>query len=298
MAYLKNLTVSRVSFVNRAANKRQFLLRKAAEILPSTTTTTTKQSDDQDQDKNKGKGKTTRGEFTMRKEILDLLQKCVSVDKLTKTAEIVAVLKADTALKITDTEIADVEKFVPLALATFTPAALTPPAPIAAPVATTIEKDEVSASVRKELDDMKAENAILRKETNDTRDKMLKASIVEWVTKECDFLNVNTEDAATQIFELEKAGHKSAADTLRKSFQAASAAVKNSAIFAEQGSRNPGNVHGTVGETILTAVTAAQDTVKKSGVAVSPVEVIKSAIKGTKLYGQYREEHIARARRG
>ena len=91
MAYLKNLSVNKISFVNKAANKRKFVLLKS----------------DETPDNNMG------DVIRMRKEIKAKLIEVMKSE--TAIEKIVVLLKADADLKVTEAEVLEVTDFVEVA---------------------------------------------------------------------------------------------------------------------------------------------------------------------------------------
>jgi hypothetical protein len=280
MAYLKNLSVNKISFVNKAANKRKFVLLK---------------SDDSNADDN-NMGDVIR----MRKEVKDSL---ITVMKTEQSPEkIMEILKANVPLAITEAEVAEVNDFVEVANAA-TCAATAAADAKKKKVADEAAAAEAAAKTKKEEGNSDMEKAELLKANQDLMTRLSKMEndqkkrdLVSWLQKECAFLPEDVDKAADTIMQLETVS-KEAAEKFKETLQKSSAAIQNSKLFNEVGVSTDSLMKSEGdGFELIRKVSRSFDELKKSDKPMTP-DAVKNIVNGFgNEYESYRKSHILRAK--
>jgi hypothetical protein len=260
---LTDLKVTKVSFVKRGANKRQFFLAKSADFV----------------EEGAVKPINKPGGAKMRPEIKVKLGEILKKER--DAESICALLKEDAVLKVTDEELSEVKDFVGL----IPPLQKVEPAPEAALLA------KAQADAKKAEEDNRSLQARLAKIEEDNHNK----TVSEWVEKECPYLNMTTADAASQIVKAEKVDPETA-ESLKKSFKSTSDALRISQLTKELG-RNGEEGLDPVGGNVVAEVVKKTQELKKGSDAKSS-DIIMAAIKdvGAARYENYRKEFNRRAR--
>jgi hypothetical protein len=282
MGFLKDLTVSKISFVTKAANKRKFVLLKSEDA------------------------KIDNGEYLpMRKELKDALSSVIkskSTVNLAKTEDIIAVLKSDTVLKMTDAEVAEITDYMDVIKQST----------IEDPI---IETKPVvdSTIIQKQEDNKKEEEKMEKAEKDALLDRLQKAEtaladvtksnkrsgIVTWLQKECPFLPDDLQKTADTIMELD-AVSPAAAESFKSTLQKSSVAVQNSKMFEEKGRTSTESILKSDGDSngfdLVRKVSDALTTLKKSDKPMNASN-LTSIIQGFgNEFETYRKSHILRAR--
>jgi len=292
MSYLKDVNVKLVSFVRKAANMRTFPLLKSADPV------------------NNIENNNNEEYKPMRKEVKEKLLKTLKVEEnLTKeSADIVNIMKADTELKLSDAEVAELTDYVDVAKAGF---------PFTAKPEDKKEESDKKKEEKKEKDEVKGKemqksvdesNAVLLKKISDletTLSNMSKSaerhSIIEFLKNDCSFLPADVEKTADTIISLQGVS-KESADSYKETLKKASAAVEQSSILKEVGTstdeilKSESSVEGFE---LIKKFTDKLDTIKKSadGNKVSSNEIVNLIKSFGSQYDSYRIAHILRAKR-
>jgi hypothetical protein len=265
MPCLKNLNVKKVSFVRRGANKREFFLAKSADFRGSN------QEGDVNNNNKSGGATTMRPEVRLK--LGEILKKERDVER------VCALLKEDTVLKAQDSEIAEVRDFVALI-----------PAPDPTPALELAKSQDTIA---------KAEAARVAAETElkNIKETTHKAEIKKWVSENCSHLTgMNADEATEKILKAEKVDADTA-ETLKKSFQSTSDALKASEIVKEIG-RGGEDSYDPIGGNLVAEVSKVASELKKSDSSRSGSNAVIAAIRSTghARYENYRKEFNHRVR--
>jgi hypothetical protein len=288
MSFLKDVIVSRVSFVRKAANKRKFLLLKS----------------DEGTIENLGDVVIKEEEIykPMRNEVkTKLVEVLKSTDNTQKTVdEIIALVKSDTSLNLIETEVAEITDFVDFhKQASTTVADVVIPPVVEVPLTKTQEEIE-----KEEKDNM--DNAQLLKQVEDLTTKLdvmtksaQRRDILTFLQKECAFLPEDINKTADTIMEL-TAVNPATAETFKESLKKASVAVEHSSILKEVGSSTEALLKSEGdGFDLIRKFSADMSELKKS--ADGGVMTSESIVNLVKSYGNqfndYRIAHILRAKR-
>jgi hypothetical protein len=288
MAYLKNLSVNKISFVNKAANKRKFVLLKS----------------DETPDNNMG------DVIRMRKEIKAKLIEVMKSE--TAIEKIVVLLKADADLKVTEAEVLEVTDFVEVANAATCSAAEAAAAKLEVDKK---KKTEETEKAEKAADNTKKEDKDKEPNMPDTeKSELLKANqdlmtrlskmendqkkrdLVSWLQKECAFLPEDVNKAADTIMQLE-AVSKEAAEKFKETLQKSSTAIQNSKLFSEVGVSTDSLMKSEGdGFELIRKVSRSFDELKKSDKPMTP-DAVRHIVNGFgNEYESYRRSHIQRAK--
>ena len=285
MSFLKDVKVSKVSFVRKAANKRNFLLLKADEGITD------------DQIKNEEY-------IPMRKEVKDKLITVMKAEEnVEKTsAEVADILKADEVLKVSDTEVAEIVDFVDFAKAAS--------GSCDKPAGDKLNNKEVNANEDDKEDMAKTEDLLkeveLLKKSLETANTTINSitkdtqrrDILSFLAKECAFAPGDVNKHADTIMELEKAAPEAAA-SYKETLKTASVSVEQSKLFKEVGSSTEDLLKAeSDGFDLIKKFDASFNELKKSADKNTPsAEAIVSLVKSFgNQYNDYREAHIRRAK--
>lgn len=263
MRYLCNLKVKKVSFVRRGANRRQFFLAKSADYV--------------DESGEKSINKQSGGAHKMRPEVKTKLSDILKKER--DMERVCVLLKEDTALAVTEEELGEVKEvmsFIPVAPAESDAAALA----------------KAQADARRAEDEKKALEARLTKVEQENHRK----ATSEWVEKECQYLNMTTEDAVNQIIKAESVSLETA-EILKQSFKSTSDALRISKLTKEMG-RGGDDALDPIGGNLVAEVVKKTQDLKKSDGGTKASDLISEAIKsvGPGRYETYRSEFNRRAR--
>lgn len=274
MAYLHNLKVNKISFVDSPANQRSFLLLKSATVV-----------DDNNKNVNK------QEEHSVRPEVRT---KLTEIRKSTSDpAAIINLLKGDAGLKVTDSEIAEITTALELLKSLEAPPTPAPnPTPTPTPTPTPAPTISVDA-----FESLRKQNETQAKQIEDLLKANEKSEVTKWVSENCPYYPGSASELVDDIISLRKIDAK-AAERLQKSAQSASDHIKNSSMFNENGANTSIDTE-TVGGDFLKKISAQITTLRKSAnnKALS-VDEIRDIVKsqGDVAYRQYRREHILRAK--
>jgi hypothetical protein len=276
MGFLKDLTVSKISFVTKAANRRKFVLMK---------------SDDN----------TNKEEFIpMRKEVQT---KLVELLKSQDTSEkVLELLKADTSLNIQEAELPNIAECIEVIKMT---AIVT--TPVIPPVVPVVD----STTIQKQEDNKKEEEKMEKAEKDALLDRLQKAEtaladvtksnkrsgIVSWLQKECPFLPEDLQKTADTIMELD-AVSPAAAESFKVTLQKSSIAVQNSKMFEENGRTSIEGILKSDGDgfDLVHKVSDALATLKKSDKPMNASNLVNVIQGFGRDFETYRKAHILRAR--
>lgn len=275
MAFLSELNVKKVSFVNRAANKRKFLLLKSDD-----------HGDQKIEKEQEHEEESTIMKDEIRKSVRLLLKSGTSDEKIVET------LKAE--YKLTDPEIAEVKNSLDFARSVVTPDAAKPEVKKQDPEP---EPDPEPEGIRKDLEEMRKENAAMREAIQKDTENRMKSEIRKWLSDNCTHLPADSAQITEDIFKMQQTNPEGA-DRLKQSLKASSEAVRNSFILVEKGSSYDASPV-PMGNTILQKVRTSLEEIRKSGNNVQKgSDVISDAVKslGSAAYKQYRAEHNYRAK--
>lgn len=276
-SFLKDLAVEKISFVRRAANKRRFLLMKASDQSVAD-----KSKKDVDVDLN---NKKTKGENQVRPEIKSRVASIMKEAKLLKETrtvdQIIALLHADAALKITDAEVSDVRNALDIA-GSFV----------------VVEDDKDNKKVEKKstetddrLDTLQKQQTALAEENKQLRDRLEKEEtqrerrdLLTRLSNEAGTLPADTEKAVDNYMKIKKSDPE-AAKFFWDSLISSANAIARSGLLGEVG-RSGGipvddsSVEGKIVADIRKA--QAEVKVKKSGdteTKIDEVAVITDVLK-------------------
>jgi hypothetical protein len=285
MAFLTDIKVDRVSFVRKAANKRTFVLLKSADSIIN----------------KKEKKEEEEVYKPMRKEVKDVLLKTLKVEEnITKSsADIVDILKADVELKLSETEIVELNDYVDVAKAGF---------PFISPEDKKKKAEEEAAKLKlkkedeekmtKSQEDLVKEISSLKKSLDEITKATEKRDILSFLQKECAFLPEDIEKTADIILSLPTSAATAYKETLKK----ASAAVEHSTLLKEIGNstdeilKSESQVDGF---DLIKKFSTSLETIKKSaeGKPVSSETIVNLMKSFGPQYNDYRVAHILRAKR-
>jgi hypothetical protein len=283
MAFLQNLKVSKVSFVNRAANKRKFLLLKSVDGK--------EREIEQPTDKNQESNPMLKDD--VQKSVRLLLKANMTDEKIVET------IKSE--FKISDSETAELK--AALAISRSMAESLVPTAP-KDPKDPKITKevdpedeDDSDPAIRKELADMRKENSEMRETIKKDAEDRKKGEIRIWLSENCTHLTADANQMVDDIFKMQ-AANPEGSERLKASLKASSDAIKNSSFLVEKGSSFD-TAPVPTGDVIMKKVRTTLDEIQKSGTSVvKGSDVIINAVKslGANAYKQYRSEHNYRAK--
>lgn len=263
MSFLKNLKVSKVSFVRRGANKREFLLLKSDTL-----------GDGGTGDGNKGnkKGQEHQGGTKVRKEVKDAITLLM---KTNKKSEIVNLLKSNTELKITEQETQEVTNALDLL-----PETENQPPPANPPT-----------DLLKTVEELRKQNEALAVQLQESADIRKKDDIRARLKKECSHLPIAEDQAVEQLFKLEKID-KVSADLLFNSFKQTSELTKKSIILSEIGSSGVAEEAGSVVSEYLREMKKEDNVVKKADGKPDMTETVMRVVRklGPDKWDSYRKE--------
>ena len=289
MSYLKDLTVSKVSFVRKAANKRKFLLLKA---------------DDSESESVLN----TKEYIPMRKEVKEAM---INILKSASSDDVVAVLKADVNLKLTESEAVEIADYVDVVKMTATEKKKLMEEDKKKDDAGIPHTDKINDNdednvkkMAKELEPTENEKQLLLKidSLTSTLEKLSKESkrrdIVSWLQKECPFLPDDISKTADEIMELD-AANPTLAERYRTTLKKASTAMEKSSIFSEQGvSTDVLLKNESEGFDLIQKFNNDLQTLKKSANGeISSKDIVNLVKQHGSEYNQYRVAHILRAKR-
>ena len=315
MALLRSLKVDKVSFVQRPANKRKFLILKSAEVSSQkkkkTTTVTHKKNASK-----KAKGEIKRMDAELKKVLKALVGTHKSVEDVMKAlgesedvklseeqlgaAKDVVELMFGMKPKVDD----DAEKVRKAAEeAAKKAAALAKKA--AADAKKVVSIDPAAAAIAKkaadDLADALSRTEKLEKQLAATERRTAITDIRREIDTDCPHFTGDSSEAATYLYDLRKSDKK-AAEFFMNTLKSASVVASNPDLFTEIGKSGESDLDTSqiLGSNFITEIKKMKDVVAKSGVQKSEVEIITDAIRGMSgdAYGQYRHAHIRRAKRG
>jgi hypothetical protein len=298
MPYLKDLSVSKVSFVHKAANKRRFLLLKSED------------ESDLNLNLNPQSKKEVEGYIPMRKELKDKLIEVIKSGK--ELDQIVDILKSDSTLSVTESEVVEISDYIDVVKMTAAEkkknklmeedkkldASGTPHTD----KINDHDEDNKKKMEKQENDDKQvllqkidSLTATLEKLTKDGK----RRDIVSWLQKECPFLMEDIQKTADDILELE-AVSPSAAEKYKVGLQKASVTVENSKLFTEVGVSTDTLLKSeSDGFELISKFNAGLQNLKKSAStnSISASDIV-NLVKGFgDNYADYRVAHIRRAKR-
>jgi vacuolar-type H+-ATPase subunit I/STV1 len=308
MSFLKDVSVSRISFVKKAANLRKFLLLKAAvanDDIDVVDVVDVVNKNDNKINKINEKNEKEESYKPMRKEVkeafLAIVKNAVVPDNL------VELLKADTTLKITDAEIVEVNSYADVIKSV---------APEKTEKTEKVEKAEKTDNTNnkdsektEKMEKSEVNNEKLLKQVEDLTTKLetitksaQRRDIVSFLEHECPFLTEDIQKTADLIVSLESASPE-AAESFKTSLKKASALMENSPVLTEFGSSTDEFLKSEAesdGFSLIKKFDNAITNLKKSadgGNAALKAEDIVRVIKGFgKDYVAYRDAHIHRAK--
>jgi hypothetical protein len=296
MSYLKDLTVSKVSFVRKAANKRKFLLLKA---------------DDSDSDSSVNVPNTEEY-IPMRKEVKEAMINILkSASSATDDMNVVDMLKADINLKLTESEAVEVADYVDVVKMTAAEKKKLLEEDKKLDAAGTPHKDKINDNdednvkkMAKETEPTENEKQLLLKidsltSTLETLSKESKRrDIVSWLQKECPFLPDDVTKTADEIMELD-AANPTLAERYRTTLKKASVAMQQSNLFTEQGVSTDVLLKSeSEGFDLIQKFNNDLQTLKKSANGnVSSADIVNLVKQHGSEYNNYRKAHILRAKR-
>lgn len=296
-SFLRDVHVSKVSFVRKAANKRKFLLLKSADVINTN----------------------INEEYTpMRKEVKEkIVTLCKAAENVEKSAaDIMVLLKADAELKLEEKEVAEATDFISFAkeIGCAAPASASKNADAekkakeekekeAMKKADTNLNDSINDS-NKKVEDLVKQVSSLQAQLKKSADDMARRDVIKFLQDECSFLTEDINKAADTIMQI-AAIDATAAENYKQTLKKASAAVEQSALLKESGSSLEDMVKSEsetnlTGFDIIKKFSDSFATLKKSASADGKhvsVEQITDLVKGFgSRYNDYRVSHILRAR--
>lgn len=302
MGFLKNLKVSKVSFVRRGANKRKFLLLKSAEDI-------------------------TNSDQMHKEELMQELVKTKVIEILNKEQDpvkVVSLLKADSEivnLKLSDEDFVEVTNSVEFFKALI-PTEKSDDEKKAAEEKAKLEKEAAAAAkkaaaasngdddltmsdVVKQLAEMTSavkksneQNQTLSEKLEKQEEEIARRDILKWLTINCPYLPADVQKTADEILAVQKVS-VSAAQTMKDGFQRASAALANSDAFDQIGNGQDGQIGPKIpGSAFLQEIQKELKEVKKSGETVDEPAIIRGIVNGggRNNYLAYRNQVIQRAK--
>ncbi len=301
MALLKNLKVDKVSFVQRPANKRKFLVLKSADLEDDLKGTqkgkvvTTK------------KGASTKGEIKrMDAKLKELLKSLVAAHK--SVDEVMKALgeSKDVELSEDATSAAKdvvelmmgmkpLEKKVEKKVEKKTVAPVVPAPPVIDPAIAAIAKKQ-----QKDLEKALERTTALEKKLAATEKRTAIEEIRREVDAECPHFAGDAAEAASYLYDLRKSDKK-AAEFFMNTLKASSVIAESPELFTEIGKSGEADLEASqiLGSNFLLEIKKAKDALAKSGVQKSEVEIITDAVRGVggDSYQAYRQAQIRRAKR-
>lgn len=224
MGFLKDVSVSKVSFVRKAANKRKFLLLKSEDCGDNDNN-----SDNVDNNDNKEM-------YTpMRKEVKDaILTIFKNAEPTATSADIITVLKSNVELKLSEQEMTEATDYVDFVKMASVNINVNPN--------TGIEKKEETAEMKKEdTVDSNSNNVELMKQVQNLTAQLAELnksaqrnSIVTWLQKECAFAAIDIEKTADAILNMQSVDPASA-ELFKDSLKKSSTVLENAPILREVG---------------------------------------------------------------
>jgi len=314
MALLRNLKVDKVSFVQRPATKRKFLILKSAKVSSQKkkTTTVTHKKDAS----KKAKGEIKRMDAKLKKILKALVGTHKSVEDVMKA------LGESKDVELSEEQTSAAKDVVELMFG------------MKPEVETAAEKEAKAAQVKKAAEEKaNAEKklaalaidpgsvkaaALAKKAADDLADALSRTEKLEKqlaaterrtaitdirreIDTDCPHFTGDATEAATYLYDLRKSDKK-AAEFFMNTLKSASVVASNPDLFTEIGKSGESDL-GTsqiLGSNFITEIKKMKSAVAKSGVKKSEVEIITDAVRGMggDVYEQYRHAHIRQAKRG
>jgi hypothetical protein len=264
--YLHNLQVSKVSFVGKPANKREFLLLKSTEG----------DSNKQTNNQKSVYGGTKPMRDVVKQKLTDLMKSGHDPDK------VIDVLKSDDVVKLQDDEVQEVQNFLD----------------ITSSVSTQKKQDSETTELQKRAETAEKEKEDLLKRVSALENTQHRDSVREWVKKNCAFVPHATESIVENIIKLERVDATSA-EEFKESLQKSSAAIAQSRALSEAGTTRDA-LSKDIGTTDLVSKVMKQiSEVRKSEGKPATAAAIEGVIKSHgNAYIEYMEAHRQRARTG
>jgi len=301
MAFLQNLSVKKVSFVRRGANKRKFLLLKSEEL------------NDGDQKQQK--------EELMQKLVKEKVMEILKAEQ--DPAKVIEALKADKeieGLDLSDEEFTEVKNSVEF-LKALHPTSGSDDEKKKKEEKMKKEKEEKEEAARKaaaangdstQLSEVVKQLATMTKamEASNDQNKTLaeklekqekviaRRDILKWLAINCPYLPADIQKTADEILTLQDTS-ESAAQIMKDSLQRSSAALENSDAFLEVGNGSDGNIGPSIpGSEFLREIKKELAAVKKSGDEVDEPAIIRDIVNdgGRNNYLAYRLQQIQRSK--
>jgi len=319
MALLRNLKVDKVSFVQRPATKRKFLILKSAKVSSQKkkTTTVTHKKDAS----KKAKGEIKRMDAKLKKILKALVGTHKSVEDVMKA------LGESKDVELSEEQTSAAKDVVELMFG------------MKPEVETAAEKEAKAAQVKKASEEKAAAEkkaaeevvkkaladpeaaaatALAKKAADDLADALSRTEKLEKqlaaterrtaitdirreIDTDCPHFTGDATEAATYLYDLRKSDKK-AAEFFMNTLKSASVVASNPDLFTEIGKSGESDL-GTsqiLGSNFITEIKKMKSAVAKSGVKKSEVEIITDAVRGMggDVYEQYRHAHIRQAKRG
>ena len=319
MALLRNLKVDKVSFVQRPANKRKFLILKSAEVSSQKkkTTTVTHKKDAS----KKAKGEIKRMDAELKKVLKALVGTHKSVEDVMKA------LGESKDVELSEEQLGAAKDVVELMFG-MKPKGETDAEKAAKAAQVKKVAEEKAAQVKKAAEEKAAALAIdpgsvkaaalAKKAADDLADALSRTEKLEKqlaaterrtaitdirreIDTDCPHFTGDSSEAATYLYDLRKSDKK-AAEFFMNTLKSASVVASNPDLFTEIGKSGESDLDTSqiLGSNFITEIKKVKEIVAKSGVKKSEVEIITDAIRGMSgaAYDQYRHAHIRRAKRG
>jgi len=287
MSFLQNLSVKKVSFVRRGANKRKFLLLKSEDVI------------------NHDQIKEEEMQELVKAKVMEILK---SEQDPTK---VVALLKADKeieGLELTDEDFTEVQTSIEFlkAIPPTPPVKKEEPKPKEEPKS--VEKSDEGiqlaevvkqmASMTTALESSNAANKAMAEKLEKQEKDIARRDIVKWLTINCPYLPADVQKTADEILLIQEQS-ESAAQIMKDSLQRTSAALQNSDAFGETGNGSEGQIGPKIpGSALLKEIKEKMAEVKKSGDEVDEPAIIRSIVNGggRNNYLAYRNSVIQRSK--
>lgn len=288
MGFLKNVKVSKVSFVRRAANKRKFVLLK---------------SDDSEDDNNNNEEKYT----PMKSEVREFLTRLFkSTEVANKTVnELVETVKSQESFKLSDEEIAEVKDFISFQKE-ITPETKLEPKSKVDNDENGLKKDNNSKSVDKviiskeEYNNLTTNLSELQKAVATLNKTAERNAVRSFLEKECAFLPADVEETVDIIMDMQATNPKGA-DKYKETLKKASVIVENSSTFTEIGSSTDDLLKSEAGQEgfeLIEKINHEFTELRKSSDTgyVSPDQIVRIVNSFGPMVEKYRVAHILRAK--
>lgn len=271
MAFLKDLTVKKVSFVRRAANRTKFLLLKSADADPEQKDQPELKTEPETAVKtelNKGGNQPVRPELKSR--LMSIMKEAALLKEKRTGEQVVALMKADETLKITDAEVTEVQNALELmdvarsAEPTTNPQPTATPAPSPTVGSASADAATAMAAMQQTISTLTEQNKTLNSRLNKSDEDAHKREVMSMIRRDCPNAPGKIEDLADRYIRIEKADAEAAKDFLN-SLRGTSVAVENSQIFREIGTAASSPELRGLETEILRDVQATNETLRKSG---------------------------------